>query len=148
MFDKSTPTIERRRDEVRIGDVIRSSHGYRLLITRVWDGAENRTDERHVELGGRLHVAPEGIYRNERYPAKGLVTVERPTRCFNVVVAKATTRSCATVRYDYVFAVNEQEAGERARVFAAHEFGGDDGLEPYGGVNANAWQVERVEEAA
>jgi hypothetical protein len=65
-----------RRDEVKPGMVIHSSHGYRLLIEKVEDTAKTRTDERIVGFVGRLHGDPEGLYRCERYSAGSRVPVE------------------------------------------------------------------------
>lgn len=73
----TTTTIKIRRDEVRPGDVLHSSHGYRLLVTEVRDTAINRVDDRHVEIVGHLHADPQGDLRNERYPAGSLVEVDR-----------------------------------------------------------------------
>jgi hypothetical protein len=67
--------ITKRRDQVRPGDVVRSSHGYDLLITQVDDSATNRTDDRHVGFVGHLHANPANDTRTERYSASGLVTV-------------------------------------------------------------------------
>jgi hypothetical protein len=69
-------TTHKRRDEVHPGDVIRSSHGYRLLITEVDDSAEDRTDERHIGFTGHLHADETRPLRTERYPAGSMVEVE------------------------------------------------------------------------
>jgi len=66
-----------RRDFIKPGDVIRSSHGYDLLITEVDDSAPVRTDERHVGFTGHLHADVTAPTRTERYPAGSLVQVVR-----------------------------------------------------------------------
>lgn len=72
----SRETTRIRRDTVRPGMVVKSSHGYRLLVTEVWDGAEVRTDDRHVQITGHLHADPANVTRSERYPAGSLIEVE------------------------------------------------------------------------
>ena len=69
--------IEKRRDELKRGDVFRSSHGYDLLVGSVDDSAEVRTDERHVGITGFLHADPamDGSVRSERYSAGSTVEV-------------------------------------------------------------------------
>lgn len=69
-------TITKRRDQLKPGDIFRSSHGYRLLVTEVIDTAEVRTDERHVEIRGHLHADPSAPIKNERYAAGLTVEVE------------------------------------------------------------------------
>lgn len=64
-----------RRDYIKPGDVVRSSHGYDLLITEVWDGATNRAEDRTVCLTGHLHANPARPLRCERYPANSLIEV-------------------------------------------------------------------------
>lgn len=78
-----TNTVELRRDMVRPGMVIQSSHGYRLRVTEMLDTAEVRTDDRHVQISGILHNQdvsqlpdPRIACRGERYPAGSKVTVE------------------------------------------------------------------------
>lgn len=66
---------EIRRDHVKPGMVVKSSHGYRLLVTEVWDAAETRTDDRHVQITGHLHADPQAPIRRERYPAGSLIDV-------------------------------------------------------------------------
>jgi hypothetical protein len=65
-----------RRDQIEPGMVVRSSHGYYLLVTEVLDTAEVRTDERHVQITGHLHGHPGAELRNERYPAGSLIEVQ------------------------------------------------------------------------
>jgi hypothetical protein len=67
-----------RRDQIRVGDIIASSHGYNVLVTEVWDGAANRADDRTVAITGYLHANPELPQRVERYPACS--TVQRVRR--------------------------------------------------------------------
>lgn len=62
-----------RRDEVREGDVLYSSHGYNLVITNVRTGG---TEGQTTELVGDLHEAG-GPSRNEIYPSDGYVPVVR-----------------------------------------------------------------------
>ena len=73
---RETKIRTKRRDEVRPGDIIHSSHGYRLLITEVDDSAVVRTDDRHVGFKGWLHAREGGHIRTERYPAGSLIEVE------------------------------------------------------------------------
>lgn len=68
--------VMKRREFVRPGDIVRSSHGYRLLITEVLDNAVDRSEDRHVEIRGHLHANPDAVIRNEIYPAKSLIPVE------------------------------------------------------------------------
>lgn len=67
------PVAMVRRDTVRVGDVVRSSHGYLLLITAIDDSATVRSDERVIGFAGHLHADPERGIRTERYPAAGLI---------------------------------------------------------------------------
>jgi hypothetical protein len=69
-------TVLVRREEVKPGMVVHSSHGYRLLVTQVIDAAVQRIPERHVEIKGHLHGDPACEIRNERYPAHSLIDVE------------------------------------------------------------------------
>jgi hypothetical protein len=131
-----TPTVPTRRDKVHPGQIIQSSHGYRLLITDVIDTAVNRTDDRHVELRGHLHGQLGTAIRNERYPAGSLIPVERPSRCFQVHLAVERPDMALSARYDYVFANDADEARARAVIAAQHEF------------RTDGWQVESVEEVA
>lgn len=71
-----TPELPRlRRDFVKPGDIVRSSHGYDLLITEVDDSASVRSDDRHVGFTGWLHAQPGGHIRTERYPAASLIEI-------------------------------------------------------------------------
>lgn len=80
-MDTTALTTPIRRDQVRPGMIVHSSHGYRLLVSLVRDNAKNRTDARHVEIVGHLHANPERATRNEIYPAGSTIEVEvEPTR--------------------------------------------------------------------
>lgn len=72
-------TVRRRRDEVRAGDVIQSSHGYRLLVSTVRNLAQAECENPSIYIGGYLHgVASDDprMFRSEVYPANVSVAVE------------------------------------------------------------------------
>lgn len=108
-------TVETRRDQVEVGQVIQSSHGYRVLIAAVLDNATVRTDERSVDLRGYLHASLHAPFRNEIYPVTSLVKVERPASRFRVKLMTLSGRKSAT--WD-VAAMNPQEATAQAIVMA------------------------------
>lgn len=64
-----------RRDAVKPGMIVRSSHGYDLLVTHVDDSAPSRADDRHVGIVGHLHGNPYLPVRTERYPASSKIRV-------------------------------------------------------------------------
>jgi hypothetical protein len=126
-------TVPVRRDRVRPGVVVQSSHGYRLLITEVRDTAQLRTDDRTVELRGHLHVDLANTVTNERYPAGSTIPVERPSTLYQVTLGINRPDCAMTCRYDYLAAMNEDEAVAQAKVAAAHEF------------SVGGWELEAVE---
>lgn len=74
-----------RRDQLQPGNVFRSSHGYRLLVTEVIDIAPRQDrDDRIVQVNGHLHADPTNVIRTERYPANSTVEVERPDASYQV----------------------------------------------------------------
>jgi hypothetical protein len=73
---QTVETMPIRRDAVQPGMIVHSSHGYKLLVTEVWDGAVNRTDERHVAIKGHIHADPMREILSERYPAGSTIAVE------------------------------------------------------------------------
>lgn len=77
-------TTRMRRDAIRPGMVIRSSHGYRLLVSAVDDSAPSRVDARHVGITGFLHANPRNATCSERYPASSLIEVELPINVHDV----------------------------------------------------------------
>lgn len=70
-----------RRDELEPGMVFMSSHGYRLLISKVRDNATSRVQDRGVEVVGHLHASLDASTRTEIYPACSIVYVEQPELC-------------------------------------------------------------------
>lgn len=69
-------TFPIRREDARPGMIFMSSHGYRLLITKVTDTATNRTEDRHVGIKGHIHADPKAQIRSERYPANSIIYIE------------------------------------------------------------------------
>jgi hypothetical protein len=69
-------TLTIRRDQAVPGIVFQSSHGYKLLVSKVIDNAPNRTDDRHVQIEGHLHANPERETAIERYAASSTIEVE------------------------------------------------------------------------
>jgi hypothetical protein len=70
-------TLTIRRDQAVPGIVFQSSHGYKLLVTKVIDAAARRTDSRHVQIEGHLHANPDCEIAIERYAASSTIEVER-----------------------------------------------------------------------
>lgn len=59
-----------RYADLRKGDIIHSTHGYRLLITEVNDPAKaTRDPNRHVEIKGHMHADPLLDIVTERHSA-------------------------------------------------------------------------------
>ena len=85
--------IEKRRDELKPGDVFPSSHGYDLLVTEVQDTAPVRTDERHVGIRGHLHGHPDNPIRTERYEAGSTVLVYSLEEYAAKLVERAAARA-------------------------------------------------------
>lgn len=73
-FDPPVPLV--RRDQVYPGDVVQSSHGYRLLITEV-QLPKSREDGAHVGFTGHLHGDPGAPTTTERYPRGSLIPLLR-----------------------------------------------------------------------
>lgn len=65
-FDFPVPLIQRR--DLQPGDVIQSSHGYKLYVTRIKFRCTTNADQA-LWLEGGLHGDPEGINRPENSPA-------------------------------------------------------------------------------
>ena len=84
--------IEKRRDELKPGDVFASSHGYDVLVGKVQDTAEVRTDERHVGIVGYLHGDPANSARIERYEASSTVEVYSLIEFATELMMRATAR--------------------------------------------------------
>jgi hypothetical protein len=114
-------TVQARRDQVQVGQVIQSSHGYRLLIARVGDDAPVRTDERSVDLRGYLHAKLTAPMANEISPVTSLVTVEMPDSRFRVKLVTLSGRKGCTWTVD---AMNPEEAAAQA-IVQAHADDGD-----------------------
>lgn len=104
------PTVPVRRDEVKPGMIVHSSHGYRLLITKVRDDAKVRTDDRHVELVGHLHANPECALRNEIYPAGSTIPVEEDS----IPMPELTLADASAAREQARVALEEAKAARDA----------------------------------
>ena len=79
--------MAKRRDEVKVGDVIHGEGGYHVKVTRVHDDTHPKHqaagDERSVELRGVIHADPNNLVphlighaRAETGKASDLIEVE------------------------------------------------------------------------
>lgn len=67
--------VRKRRDELKPGDIFRSSRGCDVLVKEVDDSAESRVEHRHVGISGHMHGHPHNQIVTERYEASSTVEV-------------------------------------------------------------------------
>lgn len=109
-------TTTTRRDEVKRGDIFRSSHGYRLLVTDVIDNAKNRTDGRYVQINGHLHAKASNKVVVERNPASSTVEVE-DVKMFRVILDRQI-KGASFGSTDDVIEAADPAAAEKAAIKA------------------------------